>query len=427
MKRRVLITSLGVVSSLGNSPGEIAARIGRGEVSFERPSCDGTTVVAPVRGFDLRAYTGPCKERRYLNRGAQFALAAALEAVRSSGIAADKLSQAGLFVGAGPNLDIGGEFPAVTEGRIDRAGLEALWILRFLPNTAASVIAQKTGLHGENLTVATACASSLAAIGEAYRRIRDGYLDLALAGGGDSRLSPGGLLAYQKAGALYRGEAQPDEASRPFDARHAGFVAGEGGGFFLLEERGAALNRGARVLGEICGYGSSLDGYRLTAPSPDGRAAEAAVRGALREAEVLPARMDLIVTHGTGTPLNDEMEARMIRRAFPRPGPAVVALKSWIGHTAAACGAVEMAIALAALGRGYLPEVRNLEAPCETDIDFVRTRRKGKWPLFLIENFGFGGQNCALVVRNEFGRTGEDTLGAAGLPPDRPDQPGREG
>ncbi|MHB9097235.1 MAG: beta-ketoacyl-[acyl-carrier-protein] synthase family protein, partial [Syntrophales bacterium] len=132
MKRRVLITSLGVVSSLGNSPDEIAARIGRGEVSFERPSGDAGTVVSPVGGFDLRTYTGPCKERRYLNRGAQFALAAALEAVRSSGIAAGALDKAGLFVGAGPNLDIGGEFPAVAEGRIDRAGLEALWILRFL-------------------------------------------------------------------------------------------------------------------------------------------------------------------------------------------------------------------------------------------------------------------------------------------------------
>ncbi|MHB8910042.1 MAG: beta-ketoacyl-[acyl-carrier-protein] synthase family protein [Syntrophales bacterium] len=427
MKRRVFITSLGVISSLGNSPGEIAARIGRGEVAFERPAGDAGTVVSPVGGFDLRAYTGPCKERRYLNRGAQFALAAALEAVRSSGIAAGGLSRAGLFVGAGPNLDIGREFPAVTEGCIDREGLEALWILRFLPNTAASVIAQKAGLHGENLTVATACASSLSAIGEAYRRIRDGYLDLALAGGGDSRLSPGALLAYGKAGALYRGAAEPGAASRPFDARRGGFVAGEGGGFFLLEEREEALSRGARVLGEICGYGSSLDGRSMTAPASDGEAAEMAVRGALREAGVLPAQVDLIVTHGTGTLLNDAAEARMIRRVFARRGPAVIALKAWIGHTAAACGAVEMAIALAALGRGYLPEVRNLENPCEADIDFVRTRRRGRWPLFLIENFGFGGQNCALVVRNENGRTGEDTIGALGLSPDRPDQPDREG
>ena len=404
MKRRVVITSLGVISSLGDSPDEIAARIERGAVSFERPPGDCTTVIAPVGGFDLRAHTGPCKERRYLNRGAQFALAAALEAVRSSGIAAGALDRAGLFVGAGPNLDIGGEFPVVTEGRIDRAGLEALWILRFLPNTAASLIARMAGLHGENLTVATACASSLSAIGEAYRRIRDGYLDAALAGGGDSRLSPGALLAYRKAGALYRGEAKPDEASRPFDARRGGFVAGEGGGFFLLEEREAALNRGARVVGEICGYGSSLDGHSVTAPAPDGVAAEAAVRGALREARVLPDQVDLIVSHGTGTLLNDAVEARMIRRIFPRRGPAVVALKSWIGHLAAACGAVEMAIAIAALGRGYLPEVRNLEEPCETDIDFVRTRRQSTGSLFVIENFGFGGQNCALVVRNGEGK-----------------------
>jgi 3-oxoacyl-[acyl-carrier-protein] synthase II len=138
----------------------------------------------------------------------------------------------------------------------------------------------------------------------------------------------------------------------------------------------------------------------MTAPAPDGGAAETAVRSALREAGIPPSQVNLIVTHGTGTLLNDAVEARMIRRIFPPRGPAVVALKSWIGHTAAACGAVELAIALAALSRGWLPEVRNLEEPCETDIDFVRTRRQGKWPLFLIENFGFGGQNCVLVVRN---------------------------
>ncbi len=400
MKRRVLITAMGVISSLGSSPGEIAGRIEGGETSFERSLYDRETIVSPVNGFDLRACTGPCKERRYLNRGAQFALAAAPEAIRSSGIAAGELAKAGLFVGAGPNLDIGGEFPEVREGRIDREGLEALWILRFLPNTAASLIARRAGLHGENLTVTTACASSLAAIGEAYRRIRDGYLDVALAGGGDSRLSHGGLLAYKKAGALYRGEAEPAAASRPFDARRNGFVAGEGGAFFLLEEREKAFRRGAQILGEICGYGSSLDGHSMTAPAPDGEAAEAAVRATLREAGVEPARVDLVVTHGTGTLLNDAVEAKLIRRVFPERSPAVVAIKSWIGHLAAACGAVELAIALTVVNRGFLPEVRNLAEPCEGSIDFVRTRRQGEWPLFLIENFGFGGQNCALVVRN---------------------------
>ncbi len=114
----------------------------------------------------------------------------------------------------------------------------------------------------------------------------------------------------------------------------------------------------------------------------------------------MPAQVDLIVTHGTGTLLNDAAEAKLIRRIFPHRSPAVVALKSWIGHLAAACGAVEMAITLAALSRNYLPEIRNLENPCETDIDFVRTRRRGEWPLFLIENFGFGGQNCALLVKS---------------------------
>lgn len=232
MKRRVVITSMGIVSSLGRSPLEIQSALRTGQVAFERPVYDPEVVVSPIKDFDLRIYTGPCKERRYLNRGARFSLAAALESIRHSGLMKEDLGKAGLFVGAGPHLDIGGEFPAIENGNMDRANLEALWILRFLPNTAASVIAQSLGIHGENLTIGTACAAALSAIGEAYRRIRDGYLDCALAGGGDSRLYAGGILAYKKAGALYHGMGNPEEASRPFDKDRKGFISGEGGGIF---------------------------------------------------------------------------------------------------------------------------------------------------------------------------------------------------
>jgi len=399
MKRRVVITSMGVISSLGKTPEEIQAALKAKQISFERPGYDQDVVVSPIRDFDLREYTGPFKERRYLNRGAAFSLAAALEAIRRSGLAKEDFSEAGLFVGAGPHLDIGGEFPNIENGRMGRSHLDALWILRFLPNTAASLIAQSVGIRGENLTVGTACAAALSAVGEAFRRIRDGYLDCALAGGGDSRLTAGGTLAYKKAGALYRGEGPPDEASRPFDRDRKGFVAGEGGAFFLLEERDRALDRGAGIWAEVAGYGSSMDGYRMTAPAPDGRAAAGAVRRAMAEAELSPEDIDFIVTHGTGTVLNDQVEAKIIRDIFPGKTPAVIALKSWIGHLSTACGAVELAIALAGQAVGYLPEIRNLENPCAPEIDFVRKGRQSRGGVFLIENFGFGGQNAALVVK----------------------------
>lgn len=399
MKKRVVITALGVVSSLGKSPEEIRSALREGRVAFERPVFDPDVVISPVGDFDLRRYTGAFKERRYLNRGAAFALATALEAVRDSGLTREMLAEAGLFVGSGPHLDIGTEFPVIENGRMDRSKLDALWILRFLPNTAASVIARACGVRGENLTVGTACAAALGAIGEAFRRIRDGYLTCALAGGGDSRAYPGGILAYKTAGALYRGEGDPDQASRPFDENRGGFVSGEGGAFFVLEEREHALRRGASILGEICGYGSTIDGYRMTAPAPDGAVAAKAVRKAMAEADVSAEDIDFIAAHGTGTVLNDQVEAKVIGDVFPGRTPAVIALKSWIGHLSTACGAVELAIALTAQGMDYLPRIRNLEHPCAEGIDFVHTGRHVRCSTFVIENFGFGGQNATLVVK----------------------------
>ncbi|NLN60885.1 MAG: beta-ketoacyl-[acyl-carrier-protein] synthase family protein [Deltaproteobacteria bacterium] len=398
MKRRVVITGIGIISALGKSPEEIRSSLLSERVVFERPDFDPEVVVSPVPDFDLRRYTGTFKERRYLTRGAAFALAAAIEAVRASGLGGEALADAGLFVGAGPHLDIGREFPNMTDGRMDRGKHDALWILRFLPNTAASVIAKFCGIRGENLTVGTACAASLVAIGEAYRRIRDGYLDCALAGGGDSRTYPGGILAYKTAGALHLGAGKVEEASRPFDEARRGFVSGEGAAFFILEEHEHAINRGALIRGEISGYGCSIDGYRMTAPAPDGKKAGDAVRRAMEEARVQSERIGFIAAHGTGTVLNDRAEAKIIRDLFPGNSPAVIALKSWIGHLSTACGAVELGIALAAQEAGHLPKIRNLDHPCAEEIDFVRTGRHTQADAFLIENFGFGGQNAALVV-----------------------------
>jgi 3-oxoacyl-[acyl-carrier-protein] synthase II len=316
---------------------------------------------------------------------------------------ASSIETSGLFVGAGPNLDLGAECPHIESGDIATEGMSALWILRFLPNTAASAIAQLSGLRGENLTVGTACAASMQALGEAYRRIKDGYLDRAVAGGGDSRLNSGALAAYEKAQALYTGSASPDQASRPFDRERQGFVPGEGAAFFVLERADQALERKAPILAEVCGYGASMDGHAMTAPRPDGRWAEQAVIRALGEAGLEPDAVDIISSHGTGTPLNDAVEADLIERCFGDSRPLVVALKSWIGHLAAACGAVELALCLSALASGQWPAIRNLGQACNPNLNYARTRSQHDGNVVLLQNFGFGGQNSALVVKRWHG------------------------
>ena len=399
MHRRVVITSVGVISSLGFTAEEIVDNLKNENTLFEKSIFDDEVVVSPIKEFDVKNFAGRFKDKRYLNRGAQFCVASAIEAVKKAGIDKKLLAESGLFLGTGPNLDIGGEFPEIKDGEIDRKDLMALWMLKFLPNTAASVIARLVGIHGENHTLTTACSASMQAIGEAFRKIKDGYIDLAFAGGGDSRLSKSAILAYKKAKALFNGMDDPDKASRPFDKSRAGFVPGEGGAFFLLEELEHAKSRGAKIYCEICGYGASIDGYSMTAPEPEGKWAERSVNAALQEAGLTSSDIDVVSSHGTGTLLNDSMEADLIDRVYGKRAPFIIALKSWIGHIAAACGALELAICLACMRNSYLPKIRNLDEPCHDRLNFVREELEYPIQSILLENFGFGGQNSALIVR----------------------------
>ncbi len=399
MARRVVITSMGLVSNLGLRSEQVADSFRHDRTHFGQSTMADGIAVSPVPDFDIKAVTGRFKNLRYLNRGAALATAAACRTVKKAALTPEQLSATGLFVGNGPNLDLGDECPDIENGRMAADKLPALWLLRFLPNTAASAIAQLTGVHGDNLSVGTACSASLQAIGEAFRKIKDGYLDTALAGGGDSRLGAGGLLAYQKARALYDGPEEPAAASRPFDTRRSGFVPGEGGAFFLLESLPKAQQRGTRIWAEVVGYGAAMDGGTMTAPHPDGVWAEQAVRSALDEAGLPCEQIEAIAAHGTGTPLNDAMEAALIGRLF-RHRPPVLALKSWIGHLASACGAVELALVLSGWRHGILPGIRNLVTPCNPNLNFLRETASGPQPqTLLLENFGFGGQNAALVIK----------------------------
>ncbi len=399
MHRRVVISAMGVVCSLGDSSRAIRCSLLERRTTFQFASHPPGGVVAPVSDFDLRRYTGRHKNLRYLHRGAAMAVAAATQALRRADLSPEARAAAGLCLGVGPNLDFHAACGRVDGGRTGDARPTALWILKYLPNTAASTIAQLNGVHGDNLTVGNACAASLQAIGEAFRKIRDGYLDVALAGGGDSRLGPGALSAYADAKALYAGDALPEAASRPFDADRRGFVPGEGGACFVLESAGHAAARGAAGLAEICGYGASLDGHAMTAPRPDGHFARKAVQAALADAGLSPRQVEILSAHGTGTPLNDEVEAALIRRLFHDHPPSVLAIKSWIGHLAAACGAVELAICLSAMMTGVWPPVRNLQSPCCPQLPFQRDYTAPASGALLLQNFGFGGQNAALVVK----------------------------
>jgi 3-oxoacyl-[acyl-carrier-protein] synthase II len=399
MKPSVVITGMGLICPLGERPQAIIGAMQEDRVGFTASGEFSDVVVYPVTGFDLGRRMGRFKNKRYLHRGAQFALAAAAEAIKQAGLTPAQLESAGLFLGAGPCLDVEETFPRIDAGRAHWRNVPALWMLKFLPNTPASVIAQRFQIHGDNHTVVTACAAGLQAVGEAFRKVRDGYLTVALAGAGDSRLSRSALMAYYKAQALALNTDNPQGACRPFDMDRRGFVPGEGGAFFVLESRDHALGRRAPILAEICGYGASIDGHAMTAPDPSGQWAEHAVRRALSDAGVIPDQVDVVSAHGTGTPLNDAMEADLIQRVFAGHHPRVIALKSWVGHLSAACGAVELALCLALAQKAFWPPVRNLNTPCRDDVAFVRRPEHGSAGTVLLENFGFGGQNAALVIR----------------------------
>lgn len=381
--RRVVITACGAVLPPGKSPSAILNGLRQDFSPFERSAHDPETAVLPVPDFDLKTYTGRFKNARYLHRGQELCLAAAILAVQESGLNRERLAEAGLFLGCGPNLE--------AAPRPDKA----LWLMDYLPNTLAAVTAEILGVHGENLTIQTACAASTQALGEAFHAIRAGRIDVTLAGGGDSRLSARGIRAYRQAGVLASGFDRPERACRPFDQSRTGFAVGEGAAMFVLESLEHAQSRDAAILAEIIGAASSLDGQGLTAPDPLMSAAESCVRRCL---DKMRGKSLLIAAHGTGTLLNDAAESALMARVAP-DALAVCAFKSRLGHLASACGCAELAVSLICARAGYFPGIANLDEPCRTDIPFLRESANLRPEAILVQSFGFGGQNACLGVQ----------------------------
>ncbi|MBZ5588228.1 MAG: beta-ketoacyl-[acyl-carrier-protein] synthase family protein [Acidobacteriia bacterium] len=418
-RRRVVVTGYGMITPLGPNAGETFAR-----------AAEGQSGIGPITSFDVRGL--PCgiagqvddswlggavamdRDGRFAARAARLMLVAATEAAQAAALT-DVEDRNRVAVAIGCH----GENPTIEEilflhrftdgnGRWDAAGLtdaggyDVQQFFRRKPDVAAALVAGTLDCRGPNLTLVSACAAGAQAIGEARRLIAEGSCDVALAGGCEATVDFVGLLGFSLLKALAEIFASPRTASRPFDRRRNGFVLAEGAGAMVLEELCHARARGARVLGEVLGYGDSADAYRITDSRPDGQGAALAMRGALADAGISSAAVQYVNAHGTSTVQGDIAEARAIKEVLgtrAREVP-VSSNKSMLGHTIAAAGAIEAALTLMGMERSVILPTINHEVPDpRCDLDCVpNAARRQPHRVALSNSFGFGGQNACLCL-----------------------------
>jgi 3-oxoacyl-[acyl-carrier-protein] synthase II len=408
VRRRVVITGVGVVSPLGlDGPSTWSAlqsgKSGIGPITKFDVSAFTCRIGGEVRGFVPENYMDK-KEVKKMDTFIHFAIAAAKEAMSDSGlpITPDNEERVGVYIGSG----IGGMplFEATHKAYL--AGgprkISPFFIPGMIVNLAAGHVSIMFGAKGPNLACATACATGNHAIGEALRLIREDYADAMIAGGTDAVIVPlavGGFCAMK---ALSTRNDEPERASRPFDADRDGFVIGEGAGILVLEERERAIARGASIYAELAGYGLSGDAYHISAPSVNGEGAARAMRGAIKDAGVNPQEIDYINAHGTSTPVGDTIETLAVKTVFgPRAKEiAFASTKSMTGHLLGAAGGLESAITCWAVRDGIVPPTINYETPDPScDLDCVPNKAR-KMPVraALNNSFGFGGTNASLLM-----------------------------
>jgi 3-oxoacyl-[acyl-carrier-protein] synthase II len=411
-RRRVAVTGLGLATSLGFEVEEVwqallAGRSGIGVIeqfgSHGFPVRIGAEIAAPPPSAEARAQP---------NRTRRFALWAARRAWDDAGLDAAAFDRwrAAVVIGAGvsPVMEdrlsdhmFDGE-ELSTASHLERCRERPELLSQLALPAVSSELSARLGLSGPSITVQSACTSATQAIGEAFARIGGGQLDVVLTGGADSMMSMFCVAGFDQLGALSR-HPDPRTASRPFDARRDGFVLGEGAGMLVLEDLGHARRRGARIHGEVIGYGSSSDAYRFTDIAPGGRGAAACLDAALRSAGLPAAAVGYINAHGTATPQNDRLETLAIKQVFGAHARrlAVSSTKSQLGHLICAAGGVEAVVTVLALQRGVLPPTSNLDHPDpECDLDYVpREARPAAVDVALSSSFGFGGQNAVLAAR----------------------------
>ncbi|HJS94902.1 MAG TPA: beta-ketoacyl-ACP synthase II [Solirubrobacteraceae bacterium] len=399
MKRRVVITGLGAVTPLGVGADPLFERWAAGECGI----LDGAGACTDFEPSELLSV----KEVRRLDRFSQLALVAAGEAVADAGwdeeLPVDPF-RAGCIVatGIGGIQTVQAQLDVQRERGAER--MSPLGIPAQMSNAAAAAISMKYGLKGQAFAVASACSSGAHAIGSALRMIQYGDADGVVVGGSEATLTTFGFGSFNAMQAL-----SPTGISRPFDARRDGFVMGEGAAVLVLEEASVAEARGATILGEVAGYGSTSDAYHLTAPEPSGEAAKRAIELAMSDAGVGPDEVDYINAHGTSTQLNDAAETAAIKRALGEERAykiPVSSLKSATGHLLGAAGAAEAVVTVKTLQTRVIPPTLGYEVPDpECDLDYVPGEARplvmsnGRPPVALSNSFAFGGHNVALVFR----------------------------
>jgi 3-oxoacyl-[acyl-carrier-protein] synthase II len=409
MERRVVVTGLGAVTPLGIGvdptwEGMHAGRSGITHITLFDASNFASQVAGEVRDFDASAWIEP-REARHTDRFVQFAIAAASMAVGDSGIDFDSVdrTRAGVIIGSG----IGGTWTWEAQHTVllekGPGRISPFFIPMMIGDMASGRVAMRFGAKGPNTAVVTACATSAHAIGDAFEVIKRGDADVMIAGGAEAAVSPLALGGFCAMRALSRRNDDPPAASRPFDADRDGFVMAEGAGVVILEEIEHARRRGARIRGEVVGYGMSADAYHITAPCPDGDGMARAMEAAIGDADIGADDVDYINAHGTATPAGDPAEVRALKRVFGERAAClpVSSTKSVTGHMLGAAGAVETIACLLAIRDGVVPPTINLDTPDpDCDLDFVSGKaRRVAVRVAMTNSFGFGGHNATLIVR----------------------------
>ncbi|MCG2714563.1 MAG: beta-ketoacyl-ACP synthase II [Candidatus Omnitrophica bacterium] len=410
MKKRVVITGLGVISPVGNDTQSFWQSLKEGKsgvgpiTSFDATAFD-SRIAAEVKDFDPTHYGISLKDVKRTAKFVQFAVAAAKQAVESSGLDLNKedRDRIGVIIGSGIGSlrTIEDEHKTLLSKGPSR--LSPFLIPMLIINEASGVVAIVHGFRGPNSCVATACASGSHAIGDAYRIILYGDADVMLTGGTESCIVPTAVGGFCALKALSTSNDNPQKASRPFDRGRNGFVMAEGCGLVVLESLEHAQKRNAHIIAEIVGFGMTCDAYHVTAPDPDGRGAAQAMIIAMKDAQMNPSEIAYINAHGTSTKLNDKIETLSMKKAFGESAKKVMvsSIKSMTGHLLGAAGGVEFLTCCLVIKDGVVPPTINYEQQDpDCDLDYVpNTARKAHVSACMSNSLGFGGHNASLIVK----------------------------
>jgi 3-oxoacyl-[acyl-carrier-protein] synthase II len=409
LRRRVVVTGVGLVIPTGIGTETVwknicEGRSGIGPLTRFDPNGFETKIAGEVKGFNPEAYIEK-KEIKKMDLFVQYALAATREALEDSQlkITPENCDRTGVIVGTGlgglPTLE---KYHQILLEK-GPSRISPFFIPMLIANLASGQIAIHFGAKGPNTCVVTACATGAHCIGDAFRAIVYGDAEAIIAGGTEANISPLSIAGFNAMKALSTRNEEPEKACRPFEKNRDGFVVAEGAGILILEELEFALKRGAKIYGELIGYGYTGDAYHITAPSPEGEGAARCMRMAIKDAGLRPEDIDYINAHGTSTPLNDLTETQAIKTVFGEHAKkvAISATKSMTGHLLGAAGSTEAIFSLLAIRDGIIPPTINYDVPDpECDLDYVpNVARRQPLTVVMSNAFGFGGTNATLVLR----------------------------